>query len=82
MVTSGTAVLEILYLAYNGDRPVTWSEACTSYGKFCNRMELAVVFHALALSCSIVLAVISAYRTFSMFEPPVVPPKEIEQGRA
>ncbi|KAJ6983194.1 hypothetical protein NC653_026107 [Populus alba x Populus x berolinensis] len=82
MVTSGTAVLEILYLAYNGDREVSWSEACTSYGKFCYRMKLAVILHALALSCFIILAVISAYRAFSIFEPPLVPSKVVEGDRA
>jgi len=40
MVTSGTAVFEILYLAYNGDREVVWSEALSSYGKFCYRMKV------------------------------------------
>ncbi|KAG6758373.1 hypothetical protein POTOM_038718 [Populus tomentosa] len=82
MVTSGTAVLEILYLAYNGDREVSWSEACTSYGKFCYRMKLAAILHALALSCFIILAVISAYRAFSIFEPPLVPSKAVEGDRA
>ncbi|TXG67561.1 hypothetical protein EZV62_008836 [Acer yangbiense] len=62
MVTSGAAVMEIIYLAYNGDQKVTWSESCSSYGKFCYRMKLALIFHALALVCFIVLAVISAYR--------------------
>lgn len=78
MVTSGSAVLEILYLAYNGDKEVTWSESCSSYGKFCHKMKLAVILHALALCCFIVLAVISAYRAFSTFEPPFVPSKEVE----
>ncbi|XP_030926758.1 CASP-like protein 2D1 [Quercus lobata] len=82
MVTSAAAVLEILYLAYNGDKEITWSEACSSYGKFCNKMKLAFVFHALALFCFIVLAVISAYRAFSMFEPPSLPSKEVEEERA
>ncbi|KAL9402527.1 hypothetical protein Peur_006376 [Populus x canadensis] len=40
MVTSGTAVFEILYLAYNGDREVVWSEALYSYGKFCYGMKV------------------------------------------
>ncbi|GMY31226.1 CASP-like protein 2D1 [Fagus crenata] len=82
MVTSMAAVVEILYLAYNGDREITWSEECSSYGKFCNKMKLAFVFHALALCCFIVLAVISAYRAFSMFEPPTLPSKEVEEERA
>ncbi|XWS09786.1 hypothetical protein CRYUN_Cryun39dG0019300 [Craigia yunnanensis] len=39
MVTSGAAVMEILYLAYNGDQKITWSEACRTYGKFCNKIK-------------------------------------------
>ncbi|KAE9458248.1 hypothetical protein C3L33_09849, partial [Rhododendron williamsianum] len=75
LVTSGAAVMEILYLAYKGDRIVSWSEACSSYGSFCSRLIVALVLHALALCCFFVLAVISAYRVFSMFEPPL-PSKE------
>ncbi|KAF9674771.1 hypothetical protein SADUNF_Sadunf10G0161600 [Salix dunnii] len=82
MVTSGAAVLEILYLAYNGDKEVTWSEACTSYGKFCYRLKVAVILHALAFSCFVILAVISAYRAFSLFEPPLAPSKQVEEDRA
>ncbi|KAJ4844384.1 hypothetical protein Tsubulata_002336 [Turnera subulata] len=82
MVTSGAAIMEILYLAYNGDQDITWSEACSSYGKFCSRVKLALVLHVLALCCFIVLAVISAYRAFSIFEPPFVPSKEVEEDRA
>jgi hypothetical protein len=82
MVTSGAAVLEILYLAYNGSRGVSWSEACSYYGMFCSRMKLALVLHGLALCCFIALAVISAFRTFSMFEPPALSSKEVEEERA
>lgn len=80
LVTSGAAVMEILYLAYNGDQEITWSEACSSYGKFCNKMKVALVLHALVLCCFIVLAVISAYRVFSLFEPPLSS-KEVEEER-
>lgn len=78
MVTSMAAVAEIMYLAYNGDKKVTWSEACSSYGKFCTKMKIALILHSLALFCSIILAVISAYRVFSTFEPPL-PSKETEE---
>ncbi|KAM1100901.1 hypothetical protein ACFX2B_007234 [Malus domestica] len=81
MVTSWAAVMEILSLAYKGDKTVSWSEACTSFGKFCSRMKVALVLHALALCCFLVLAVISAYRVFSMFEPPSVSDKEVEEER-
>lgn len=82
MVTSGAAALEILYLAYNGDQKVTWSETCSTYGKFCNRIKIAFVLHALALGCFVILAVISAFRFFSMFDPPPVSSnKEEEEQR-
>ncbi|KAK6946922.1 Casparian strip membrane protein domain [Dillenia turbinata] len=81
MVTSGAAMVEILYLAYKGDQEVTWSEACISYGRFCDRMVLALSLHALALFCFFVLAIISAYRAFSIYEPPYVPSEEVEENR-
>lgn len=77
MVTSGAAVMEIVFLAYKGDREVSWSEACASYGKFCSRMKLALVLHSLALCSFLVLAVISAYRVFSTYEAPSVSHKEV-----
>ncbi|CAM8951833.1 hypothetical protein QQ045_017295 [Rhodiola kirilowii] len=70
MVTSTAAVAEILYLSYNGDKEVTWSEACSSYGKFCSRLKLALVFHGLVLCFFFVLAVMSAFRAFSVYEAP------------
>ncbi|XP_021287975.1 CASP-like protein 2D1 [Herrania umbratica] len=80
MVTSGAAVMEIVYLAYNGDQKITWSEACSSYGKFCNGMKVALILHALVVCCFIVLAVISAYRLFSLFEPPLSS-KDVQEER-
>ncbi|XP_022716887.1 probable beta-1,3-galactosyltransferase 4 isoform X2 [Durio zibethinus] len=80
VVTSGAAMMEIVYLAYNGDQKITWSEACSTYGKFCNKMKVALILHALVLCCFIVLAVISAYRVFSLFEPPLSS-KEVEEER-
>uniref|UniRef100_A0A5B7B8F5 CASP-like protein n=1 Tax=Davidia involucrata TaxID=16924 RepID=A0A5B7B8F5_DAVIN len=81
MVTSVAAAMEILFLAYNGDQKVTWSEACSSYGRFCSRLKIALALHALALCCFFVLAVISACRFFSKFEPPFLPSKEVEEER-
>ncbi|XP_010259968.1 PREDICTED: ABC transporter C family member 3-like [Nelumbo nucifera] len=51
MVTSVVAVVGILYLAYNGDRDVSWSEVCTFYGKFCSRAKVALVLHAYQQYC-------------------------------
>lgn len=81
MVTSGAAVSEILYLAYSGNKQISWSEACSSFGKFCSRMKLALVLHILSLCCCLVVAVVSAYRVFSMYEPPLLPPKEGEEAK-
>ncbi|XP_077243666.1 CASP-like protein 2D1 isoform X2 [Tasmannia lanceolata] len=72
-------VAEILYLGYKGDRDVSWSEACSSYGKFCNKMVVSLVLHVVVLVCFIVLSLISAYRVFSRFEAPSVSSKEGEE---
>ncbi|XP_043690722.1 CASP-like protein 2D1 isoform X2 [Telopea speciosissima] len=80
MVTSGAAVVEILYLAYNGDKNVSWSEGCSSFGRFCNRVKVALVLHAIALFCFFALSLISAYRVFSKFDPPYVLSKEVERN--
>ncbi|KAK8965079.1 hypothetical protein KSP40_PGU018997 [Platanthera guangdongensis] len=37
MVTSSLATTELLYLAHEGDKEVSWSEVCSNFGKFCNR---------------------------------------------
>ncbi|GMH28088.1 hypothetical protein Nepgr_029931 [Nepenthes gracilis] len=80
MVTSGAAAVETLYLAYKGDVEITWSEACNSYGRFCNKLKMALILHFLALCCFLALAVISAYRAFSLFEP-TVPINQAEEER-
>uniref|UniRef100_A0A1D1Z9Q8 CASP-like protein n=1 Tax=Anthurium amnicola TaxID=1678845 RepID=A0A1D1Z9Q8_9ARAE len=70
LVTSGSAVAEVLYLAYNGDRDVSWSEACDYYGKFCGKAKLSLIFHFLASGCFMALSLISAYRVFGNFGVP------------
>ncbi|KAL6544483.1 hypothetical protein OROMI_023345 [Orobanche minor] len=82
MVTSMAALGEFLYLAYNGDQKVSWSRACDSYGTFCSRLKLALATHAIAVCCFLGLAVISGYRVFRRFEPPLIPSKECEKQRS
>ncbi|KAF7844894.1 CASP-like protein 2D1 [Senna tora] len=82
MVTSIGASMEIYYLLYNGDKEVTWSETCSSYGKFCSKVKLALILHMLAFCCFLLLAVISAYRAFSIFDPPPANFKEVQEERA
>ncbi|KAL8505552.1 hypothetical protein ACS0TY_016698 [Phlomoides rotata] len=76
MVTSMAATVEFVYLVYNGDRLVTWSEACASYSSFCNRLKIALALHVIAVCCFLVLAVISSYRVFRTFDPPLPPCKD------
>ncbi|XP_050368086.1 CASP-like protein 2D1 [Argentina anserina] len=78
LVTSVAAVIEMMFLAYKGDKAVSWSEACASYGKFCSRMKLALILQSLALLSFLVLAVIYAYRVFSMYEAPSISHKGVE----
>ncbi|KAK1279253.1 hypothetical protein QJS04_geneDACA018255 [Acorus gramineus] len=73
MVTSFSSVAEFLYLAYNGDREVSWSEACSYYGKFCGRAAASFAFHVIILLCFCALSPLSAYRYFSRFEAPSSP---------
>ncbi|XP_043689142.1 CASP-like protein 2D1 isoform X1 [Telopea speciosissima] len=79
MVTSTAAVVDLLYLAYNGDTKVSWSEACSSFGRFCNRVKVALILHAIALLCFFALSLISAFRVFSKFDPPYVSSEEVER---
>ncbi|KAF3788347.1 CASP-like protein 2D1 [Nymphaea thermarum] len=70
MTTSGSAAMEVLYLAYKGDRVVSWSTACDSYGEFCGKAKVSLLFHFMTLLCFIILSGASAYRVFSKFEAP------------
>ncbi|XP_021906036.1 CASP-like protein 2D1 isoform X2 [Carica papaya] len=81
LVTSGSAVLEILDLTYNGDREITWSEACSSFGNFCHKIKVAVILHAFLLSCFVILSVISAFRVFSFFGPPFLSSQNQEEEK-
>jgi len=71
-ITSVAAVTEIYYLAYNGAKEDSWSEACSSYDRFCGKVKLALILHAITFCCFFVLSVISAFRAFSVFDPPYV----------
>lgn len=79
MVTSGSAVVEILFLAHEGDKEVSWSEVCSYYGRFCSRTMLSLVFHLVALLCFLALSLVSAFRVFSKYE---VPPSAAAAGAA
>lgn len=79
LITSVSAVAETTYLLYYGARDVSWSEACISYGKFCNKLILILGVNALTFLFFLILALISAYRVFSLYDPPCLPSKEVEE---
>ncbi|WOL18108.1 CASP-like protein 2D1 [Canna indica] len=70
MVTSGSAATEVVYLAYQGNTEVSWSEGCSYYGKFCNKAKVSLSLHFVAFVCFIALSLVSAYRVFSRLEAP------------
>ncbi|KAF8092360.1 hypothetical protein N665_0416s0016 [Sinapis alba] len=70
MTTSVAGATEILYLLNKGDKTVTWSEVCSSYPHFCSKLTIALGFHVFVLFSFLLLSVISAYRAFSVFDPP------------
>ncbi|XP_027337610.1 CASP-like protein 2D1 [Abrus precatorius] len=70
-ITSVAAVTEIYYLVYHGAKEDSWSEACSSYGMFCSKVKLAIILHVITFFCFFVLSVISAFRAFIVFDPPI-----------
>ncbi|KAK8968197.1 hypothetical protein KSP40_PGU018000 [Platanthera guangdongensis] len=79
MVTSSSAAAELLYLAHEGDREISWSEVCSYFGRFCSRAKISLILHFWALLCFICFSLASAFRVFSKFEPPsVTSDKEVE----
>ncbi|XP_020209095.1 CASP-like protein 2D1 [Cajanus cajan] len=80
-ITSVAAVMEIYYLAYNGAKEDSWSQACSSYGRFCSKVKLVLILHVITFFCFFFLAVISAFRAFSVFDPPYDNSQEVEGDR-
>ncbi|KAL0886782.1 hypothetical protein Bca101_010765 [Brassica carinata] len=70
MTTSVAGATEIVYLLNKGDKTVTWSEVCSSYPHFCSKLTIALGLHVFVLFSFLFLSVISAYRAFSVFDPP------------
>ncbi|RID40959.1 hypothetical protein BRARA_J00955 [Brassica rapa] len=70
MTASVAGATEIVYLLNKGDKTVTWSEVCSSYPHFCSKLTIALGLHVFVLFSFLFLSVISAYRAFSVFDPP------------
>ncbi|XP_062186287.1 CASP-like protein 2A1 [Phragmites australis] len=71
ILAAGAASAELLYLAYHGDKEVTWSEACGAFGSFCRQARTSVAITFGSVLCYILLSLISSYRLFSAYEAPV-----------
>lgn len=67
---AGAVSTEVVYLAYKGDKQVTWSAACGSFSGFCNKATASVTLTFIVMACYAALSLISSYRLFSRFDPP------------
>ena len=70
LLTSCSAAAEVVYLAREGDRGVSWGEVCSYFGRFCGRATVSVALQAAALLCFVALSLVSAFRVFSKFGAP------------
>uniref|UniRef100_A0A0D9YPE4 CASP-like protein n=1 Tax=Oryza glumipatula TaxID=40148 RepID=A0A0D9YPE4_9ORYZ len=70
LLTSASAAAEVVYLAREGDREVSWGEVCSYFGRFCGAATVSVALNAAALLCFMALSLISAFRVFTKFNPP------------
>ncbi|KAF7084384.1 hypothetical protein CFC21_088023 [Triticum aestivum] len=70
LVTSCSAAAELVYLAREGDREVSWGEVCSYFGWFCGRATVSVALQAAALLCFVALSLVSAFRVFREFDAP------------
>ncbi|XP_022877694.1 CASP-like protein 2A1 [Olea europaea var. sylvestris] len=72
MILAAAAIsAEVVYLAYKGDAAITWSQACGSFGGFCRRATAAIAITFIVTLCYAGLTLISSYRLFSKYDPPV-----------
>jgi len=71
MLAGGVVATQVLYIAYKGDEEVLWEQVCGSYGRFCNRAGASVIISFFALICFLLLSLLSSYRLFSKYDPPI-----------
>lgn len=77
VLAAGAVSTEVLYLAYNGDTSTTWSKACGSFNGFCRRATASVAMTLVAVALYAMLSLISSYKLFSRFDPPVPAPPHL-----
>lgn len=71
ILSAGAAAAEIVYLAYKGDDDVTWGRACGIFAGFCRKAAASVGVTFGAVCCYVVVSLISSYRLFSSYRPPI-----------
>lgn len=71
ILAAGASAAEVVYLAYEGDIEVTWSKTCGVYSGFCRKAAAAVGVTFGAVICYAVISLISSYRLFSAYRPPI-----------
>ncbi|KZV28212.1 CASP-like protein [Dorcoceras hygrometricum] len=71
ILAAGAISAEAVYLAYNGDEYLTWSDACGTYDSFCRKATASVAITFSATLCYVGLSLISSYRLFTKYEAPV-----------
>lgn len=71
LLAGGAGATEVLYVAYKGDEAVIWEQVCGSYGRFCSRAAVSVIISFFALVCFLLISILSSYRLFSKYDPPI-----------
>ncbi|QCD77973.1 CASP-like protein 2A2 [Vigna unguiculata] len=70
VLAAGAVSTEVLYLAENGNTATTWSSACGSFGRFCNKVTASIVITFVAVFCYVLLSLISSYKLFTKYDAP------------
>ncbi len=71
ILAAGAVSSEVVYLAYNGDDAVTWSDACGTFGSFCRKTAAAISVTFVTVLFYVVLSLISSYKLFSKYDAPI-----------
>ncbi|TXG66564.1 hypothetical protein EZV62_007839 [Acer yangbiense] len=68
---AGAVATQVLYLADKGDKTITWSSACDSFGVFCHKATASVVITFIAVLCYALISIISSYKLFTKYDAPL-----------
>ncbi|KAI9186840.1 hypothetical protein LWI28_021487 [Acer negundo] len=68
---AGAVATQVLYLADKGDKTITWSSACVSFGGFCHKATASVAITFIAVLCYALISIISSYQLFTKYDAPL-----------